>query len=321
MRKSILLNTLFPISVFAASIINPCVSAYASPMQGQENASQYISKNEKLSAAENKLNTSIQKSAFEQVKSQEFPLTPNQIRNVRMTRQNVQEETYQPLYKVKQETKTYNLNVTSPVVQTINLVPNYATIVSFYDASGAPWTIKKIFINSSLGITSEIIGPKENQIILAASNSYAQGDMIVTLKGFNNAISVNINANQKVSDRRISFTLSQLSPASMKNDASSQTMQNTSHETLMLNLLAGTVPNNAEPLTIHGNIHASAWKIDKSIYIRTQAQLISPAWNDQKSEAGLTVYRLPAGNTQFIFSENGLDENVSISPAKGASQS
>jgi intracellular multiplication protein IcmK len=299
------------VSAITLALMSCGLSAYAS--DSTELATNQYTQNQKhINAAENQLTNTIQQSAFTQTKSQEFPLSTQQIKEVRVTNQNMQKATHAPLYSVKQDQRAVNLNISSPQIETVNLVPNYGTIVSFFDASGAPWTIKKVFINKSLGITDEIVGPKENQLVLSATNSYAQGNLIVTLMGLDNAISININANGKVSDRRVSFTLSELSPQSLAKATPSS--NRTSNETLMLNLLAGTIPNNAEPMQIMGSIQGQAWQIGKNVYIRTQDQLISPAWNDQKSAAGVTVYQIPSGDTQFIFSANGLTEQVAIQP-------
>lgn len=278
----------------------------------------YANDNQSLRVQQNKAAEQIQNAVFNQTKLEEFPITNNQIKDIRLSKEASDKATYGPIHRVKQTQRTVNLDISSPSIQKINLVPNFASIVSFFDASGSPWMIDKAFASDNTGVTVNIIGEKSNQLVLTTQNTYQQGTLIVTLKGLDNAISLNFNANDHLSDRRVSYTLTQLSPKSLPSKASNSGYNR--DQSLLLDLLAGSVPPNAQPMKIDGKIRGQAWRIGNKLYIRTQDQLISPAWSAQKSASGVTVFQLSAGDTQFLFSSNQSTQEVSIIPqdiAKG----
>jgi intracellular multiplication protein IcmK len=71
-------------------------------------------------------------------------------------------------------------------------------------------------------------------------------------------------------------------------------------------MLEGAPPAEAVPLSVEGVSPDAlrAWRMGRSVYLRTQYTLLSPEWTASEAEAGTTVYAVP-DTPVVLLSVNG----------------
>lgn len=175
---------------------------------------------------------------------------------------------------------------TPPVIR---LFPGYATSITVTDSTGAIWPVE----NWSMG-NKKMFDIKRLDDVAAFSvvplGTYAQSNMVISLKGNPTPISVTFVTGQKEVDYRVDLRVQAVGPNAQL--AVSGLPANVNNE--LLSVLDGVVPQGSKNLKVEKDSLLSAWISPAGKYfIRTKHSVISPAFlSTVKSSDGTSVYEV-----------------------------
>lgn len=218
----------------------------------------------------------IDELAFEQVQKQMFPMTPEQIKELRKKYQDIE------LAKVASARTPPKPVATSQFVNlspgstppVIRLAQGFVSSLVFLDSTGAPWPISAYDLGdpSSFNIQWDKSG---NTLMIQASKLYNYGNLAVRLEGLNTPVMLTLIPGQKQVDYRIDMRVQGYGP-----NAKLATMSENlpaSANNLLMHILDGVAPAGSQRLTVSGG-NARAWLYKDKMYVRTNLTVLSPAW-------------------------------------------
>ncbi|MES2212202.1 MAG: DotH/IcmK family type IV secretion protein, partial [Pseudomonadota bacterium] len=186
---------------------------------------------------------------------------------------------------------------------------NYKFVSSlvFVDATGAPWPI----VSYSLGDPTRfnIQWEKSNNTLFVQSlATYAHGNVAVTLQNLDTPIMLSLVTAQKEVDYRVDLQVTGRGPNA---SAAISSGLNKTIDAKLISFLDGIPLEHARKLDVSDRA-GEAWLVDKTLYLRTQHTLVSPAWRATVASAdGTRVYEL--GPTPLILlSQDGRTSTVRI---------
>jgi intracellular multiplication protein IcmK len=232
----------------------------------------------------------IDELAYEQVEEQLFPMTENQITNLRDKYQNIElAKTAEPAPPTPVATSQFvNLSPgsTPPVVR---LAQGFVTSLVFLDSTGAPWPISAYDLGdpSTFNIQWDKTG---NTLMIQSSKLYNYGNMAVRLEGLNTPVMLTLVPGQKEVDYRVDMRIQGIGP-----NAQMPTLGDNlppSANRLLLHVLDGVPPPGSTRLTVSGG-DARAWLFRNKMYVRTNLTILSPAWLATMTSAdGMHAYEM-----------------------------
>lgn len=218
----------------------------------------------------------IDELAFEQMQKQMFPMTPEQIKELRKKYQDIE------LAKVASARTPPKPVATSQFVNlspgstppVIRLAQGFVSSLVFLDSTGAPWPISAYDLGdpSSFNIQWDKSG---NTLMIQASKLYNYGNLAVRLEGLNTPVMLTLIPGQKQVDYRIDMRVQGYGP-----NAKIATMSENlpaGANTLLMHILDGVPPAGSQRLTVSGG-DARAWLYKDKMYVRTNLTVLSPAW-------------------------------------------
>ena len=157
-------------------------------------------------AAAETLNPELSDAAYEEAVSELLPLTPAQIRQLRMLMAETQRASAAPPgipLKPVLTSQTVNLSPgdTPPVVRPST---GYVTSLVFLDVTGEAWPIAYINIGNPKAYNVNWDG-KGNVVLLQSITPFISANLAVGLKGLNTPIMVKLLPEQQVVDYRVDF--------------------------------------------------------------------------------------------------------------------
>lgn len=151
---------------------------------------------------------------------------------------------------------------------------------------------------------------KKNILILQTNNNFAESNLIVKLVGRSAPLAIKLRASPKEYNERTSIQIVGTSPAS-ENNVMSQGIDIRKPDRVLLDVLNGTPPMSAKPLTIP-IVNTSGWEYNGSYYIRTQARLLSPPFAKSiRNTDGVNVYEI-SPISEVILSYQGRIYTASV---------
>lgn len=165
-----------------------------------------------------------------------------------------------------------------------------------FDVTGAPWPIEYATPGdtSQFDVLLPVAGTPNIQI--RPKNGYAYGGLSIKLVDNPIPLSITLTTAQKEVDTRVDLRVSHRGP-NAKAPIVDRTFfpSNSASDSALISFLDSTPPAGARELrTSYSNI--KAWILNGNMYLRTDATLVSPLWNDSiTSPSGVTrAYLLPA---------------------------
>jgi intracellular multiplication protein IcmK len=235
----------------------------------------------------------VDERAFEATKKQLFPLTPEQIIELRQQseEQNLAQNTSvgaPPRPTATSQFVNLSPGSTPPVIR---LSQGFVSSVVFLDSTGAPWPITAYDLGdpSSFNIVWDKQGG--NTLMIQALKLYTYGNLAVRLKKLNTPVMITLIPGQKAVDYRIDMRIQGIGP-------NAQTIPNevglpSSASDILLHVLDGVPPQGSERLTVSGG-DARAWLYKNKMYVRTTLTILSPGWIGSMTSAdGMHAYEMP----------------------------
>lgn len=235
------------------------------------------------------------------------PAQTDSIKSIYLERQRVLASPY--VNTATPVTRSLNIKfssgLTPPVVR---LSSNMLTTLVFTDAAGSPWEIESVALNRSLfsdgsDINQVAVSPTaqdapqpsrtRNFLTIEPLNSYAYGNVAVTLRGLDTPVIFMLATGQNEVDVRVDARISGINPAQKLTQAQNCLTGCFSKELddLTLMFVDGTPPAGAQPLKASSS-EVEAWEYGESLVVRTTTPLIYPSFNSSvTSSSGVTVYK------------------------------
>ena len=181
----------------------------------------------------------------------------------------------------------------------------YTTVVSFTDATGAPWPIEEALVDRRFLPPGRPAGPEERAreeegsasahlLYLAPSAAYLAGNAAVKLAGLADPVVASLRETGADADFRVEIRLGIPGPNA---DPGMLAAPRGFHagDALLLDLLGGRVPADAERLAVGGGGAGDrAWRRGGDLLLVTHAHLLSPGpLAAERGPGGRWAYRLP----------------------------
>lgn len=246
----------------------------------------------------------VDKAAFDELKESVSPMSKNQIKEIkRLWSESVRATTIQVDSTPKPMNSSMRVsleNGAQPAI--IRLSAGVVSVVSFFDASGQPWPIRGYNIGnpSIVNIVWNEATPEEeasgngysNTLMMQAQSLYKTTNMVVLLRGLTTPVLVELVPGQKEVDYRLDIQVPRAGPLAQTNYKQMSIPKH--NQDVLMDILNNIAPNKSTKLHIHGG-EAQAWLLKKKLYVRTNLEVISPAWTNRVNGANneMHVYELP----------------------------
>jgi hypothetical protein len=154
----------------------------------------------------------------------------------------------------------------------VRVTPGQGSVVSFLDASGAPWPIQ---LADNANADGGIVVQKftNHQLSVFVRNHAAMGNVLVALQGLPTAVSFTVVSGQDLTDYQVQMVVPRFKDGTPPNVISSSSIPAVGSADLFDYLLR-TPPSSAKPLKVEGLPGATAWQTGPSkMVVRTEAQI------------------------------------------------
>ncbi len=228
--------------------------------------------------------------AFAGVVEKKLPLTPAQIELLHKAFDQAQKAAANPPHiPPRPSTSAIQVNLsphaTPPIVR---LGAGYISSLVFVDATGQPWPIQAYSVGDPTSYNIQW-NKKGNTLLVQADTFYKRSNLAVILRGLSTPIMLTLLPGQSAVDYRVDLRIPALGP-------NAQMVTNglpDGANPLLLSVLNGVPPAKARTLTVHGSRSTDAWLLNNRLYVRTNLEIVSPAWNAVMSSVdGTHAYEL-----------------------------
>ena len=185
-------------------------------------------------------------------------------------------------------------------IPVIALRRGYTTVLSFTGMTGAPWPIAETVLDSRFLPPGQETAPEAanpgagHLLYLAPQQAYLDGNAVVALAGLPEPLVVALRGTGGAADFRVDIRLAMSGPNA---DPILLAQPEGFHagDPVLLGLLGGAVPPDAERLAVEGGGHEGrAWRQGGDLLLVTRAYLLSPGpWAAERGPGGRWAYRLP----------------------------
>ena len=241
---------------------------------------------------------SIRNEAFANVPDTLMPLSPDEIKDVRRIFNKTQQAgAFVQDVPAKPVSSTIMVDISpgaSPPV--IRLSSGFVSSLVFLDSTGAPWPIKAYDLGDPKSFNiqwSQATGGDDaidNTLMIQAITMYKVANLAVVLRGLNTPIMLTLVPGQEVVDYRVDIRAPGMGPKAKP----VYNMMPATPNSMLIDFLNGVPPQQAKSLRVTGG-EASAWKVDKTMFLRTDMTIVSPSWISTMtgSQGGVNAYELP----------------------------
>ena len=197
----------------------------------------------------------------------------------------------------------------------IALRRGYVTVVSFTDSTGAPWPIEEALVDRRfLRPGAEGGGEKEasssHLLYLAPTAAYLRGNAVAKLRGLAEPVVIGLSGTGADADFRVEIRLGVPGP-NADPGALAQPAAFHAGDAVLLGLLGGAVPPDAERLAVEGGASGDrAWRRGGEVLLLTRAHLLSPGpLAAERGPGGRWAYRV-ADTPLALVSDGGREKRL-----------
>ena len=262
--------------------------------------------------------TTNDEAAFKQTKENMFPLTSQQIIEMRRLH-NKNEKALSVTEDVPPKPTSSALvanlepGSTPPVIR---LSSGFISSLVFLDMTGAPWPIKAYDIGDPQAFSVQWEPQKDakdangmgNTLLIQSNVMYKQGNLAVMLKGLNTPIMLTLVPGQKSVDYRVDIQVPKHGPYATYSEGRMPAAASSD----LVSVLNHIAPKGAKVLDVKGG-RAEAWLKGDRIFVRTPYNIISPGWFStmSSSDGAIRAYSLPVTSV-MLATDHGSTISLSI---------
>ena len=259
-----------------------------------------------------------------------LPFTPEQIETLgRILRETQEATATRPAGEAPQRAASAasaSMTARSParVSRAIALRRGYVTAVSFTDSTGAPWPIEEALVdrrflppgNGGEGESGSSL-MASHLLYLAPQAAYLRGNAVVKLRGLAEPVVAGLRGTGADADFRVEIRLGLPGP-NADPGALAQPAAFHAGDAVLLGLLGGAVPPDAERLAVEGGASSDrAWRRGGEVLLLTRAHLLSPGpLAAERGPGGRWAYRL-AGTPLVLVSDAGREKRLGFADPGG----
>jgi intracellular multiplication protein IcmK len=232
--------------------------------------------------------------AFENAVKNLVPLTPDQIKEFRRRQDEARRAQSLPLTPVRPITRTISLTLKpgepTPIIR---VAAQRVTTLTFVDVTGKPWPVLSVATGDPTTLEAKSAGPQNETNIITLSPIKYQGatNVAVTLTKYPVPIVMTVTTGESEVDYRVDVRVGARGPNAIADVIGAGGLAPTNDQTL-IGFIDGTPPRGAEKVATSSR-DVEAWIFDKMMYVRTNLELLSPAYLQKSSgNAGVNVYQL-----------------------------
>lgn len=245
--------------------------------------------------------------AFNQSLESTFPMTPEMIQRYREVYEKTQKAVLErPEPKGSSTTGLVSLEPGEPA-PVILVAPSIASVVGFYDATGAAWPINQYVVGNSQDFQVVRLGENSNNLTISPNARIGYTNIVVLLQGMDKPVTIRLNISETEAAYRRDIQVMKLGPNAETNTAigqNSRTVEEAGSSMLLAALSGVSLPSSAQKVPVEG-ADARAWLIGDDLYVRSRNALLTPSWSESMSGPdGIRVYRINPASVA-LFSVNG----------------
>lgn len=251
-------------------------SLYQSPTQGAVAPAQAVPANSNEQVVSQNDVEVIEGKAFKDMTHSLYPLSPEQIVQLRQMQQTVEYAKASTPGTPPKPTATSQFVNLSPgsTPPVIRLAQGFVSSLVFLDSTGAPWPISAYDLGDP-GAFNIQWDKTSNTIMIQALKLYNYGNLAVRLRGLNTPVMLTLIPGQKAVDYRVDLRVQGYGP-NAKNMPMEEGIPPSASE-LLLHVLDGVPPPGSKRLAVSGG-DARAWISNDRMYVRTNLTILSPGW-------------------------------------------
>lgn len=244
---------------------------------------------------------------FNQSIDQIFPMTPEMIARYREIYEDQQRAILErPEPEALSTTGLVSLEPgeASPVIY---VSPSVASVLGFYDATGAAWPINQFVVGDGEGFRVVRLGENSNNLTISPQKRIGFTNIVALLEGEDKPVTLRVRISDAQVNHRHDIQVMRVGPNAELNNAvssASRTVEEAGNSLLLATLSGVDVPSGAVPVRVEG-VDARAWAYEGSLYVRSRHALLSPSWTESMSGPdGVRVYRINTASVA-LFSVDG----------------
>lgn len=227
------------------------------------------------------------------------PLGEDQTREYIRKKDSIEraEEEALPAMTTVEKSITYPLD--GGVTPEVWVSAGYSSTIAFFDASGAPWEIEGVTVGNPKAYS--VPPPKgdlhQHWLDVTPLVKYRPGNLSVKLKGLAKTLAFDLRQGSSTIHNPFNVRVPGFGPAAKASLIENVRAMETP-DAMMMTLLQGTPPSNAQRLTVkNADTRTSAYEVDGFVYVRSPMQLLSPGWKGQLGMGDITVYQISLGTS------------------------
>ena len=244
---------------------------------------------------------------FNDAVDQAFPMTPEMIerfRQITKEHERATQERQKPQEEISTTLVSLEPGEPSPLLK---VSPSIATVLGFYDATGAAWPITQYVLGDNSIFVAQHLGEKSNNLVLTPGSRIGFTNLVVLLQDHDKPVVIDVNISEDFVHYRFDIQVTQLGPKARANNATAGILETVPEagDSLLLAAITGVdLPIDAKRISIDG-VDARGWLVDGALYVRSRNALLSPAWSGSMAGPdGVRVYRIEPGPVA-LFSVGG----------------
>ena len=255
-----------------------------------------------------------------------LPFTPEQIEALGRILRETQEATVRGAGAAPKG-RVRRIRLDDSEIPMIALRRGYVTAVSFTDSTGAPWPIEEALVDrrflppgaeSGVGDEGSQSSPMASHLLyLAPQAAYLRGNAVVKLRGLAEPVVASLRGTGADADFRVEIRLGVPGP-NADPGALAQPAAFHAGDAVLLGLLGGAVPPDAERLAVEGGVSGDrAWRRGGEVLLLTRVHLLSPGpLAAERGPGGRWAYRL-ADTPLALVSDGGREKRLGFADPGG----
>lgn len=233
----------------------------------------------------------VDKLAFESVEDQLFPLSDDEIKQLRKKFNSNEYVKTLPVDTPPKPIATSQFVNLSPgsTPPVIRLSQGFVSSLVFLDSTGAPWPISAYDLGDPTAFNIQW-DKTSNTLMIQSNKLYTYGNLAVRLRDLNTPVMLTLIPGQKAVDYRVDLRVQGYGP-NAKNMPMEEGLPPSASDVL-LHVLDGVPPPGSKRLTVSGG-DARAWLLENKMYVRTNLTILSPGWMGSMTSAdGMHAYEM-----------------------------
>jgi len=174
----------------------------------------------------------------------------------------------------------------------ITVASGFVSALSVLDATGQPWAIKQESHDASVFFAEISAIEPNNVILISPSTRFSKSNLVLMLEGAATPLVLNVEYSETKAVFSASLSVDQRGPNALR--PSSVSSLKPVDSDLMRSILdgAGPVTDKVKQIEIDGG-DAEAFYSEGRFFLRTELELLSPAWIATIKAGSMSVYELP----------------------------